>query len=138
MPRPKTPLLTVDIVIECKAAGGRRRGVVLIMRKFKPLGWALPGGFVDVGETVEQAAKREALEETGLKVGKLRLLGVYSDPKRDPRGATAACAFVAKASGTPVGGDDALKAVVCDPKRPPGRLCFDHGKILRDYLRCRR
>lgn len=138
MPRPKTPLLTVDVVIECRMSGGRRRGVVLIERKYRPYGWALPGGFVDIGETVERAAKREAMEETGLKIGKLRLLGVYSDPKRDPRGPTAACVFVAAASGSPKGGDDALKAVVRDPQRLPSRLCFDHRKILRDYLRGRR
>ena len=138
MPRPVTPLLTVDIIIEMKFPLSRRRGVVLIERKFEPHGWALPGGFVDVGETVEQAAVREAMEETGVKVRRLRQFGVYSDPARDPRGPTAACVFTAIASGAPKGGDDALRAVVCDPRRLPGRLCFDHGRIIRDYLRRKR
>ncbi len=135
MPRPVTPHLTVDIVIEMSVPGKRRRGVVLIKRKFEPHGWALPGGFVDVGETVEHAAAREAKEETGLKVRGLRQFGVYSDPRRDPRGHTAACVFTARATGRPRGGDDAVTAVICDPRHPPAPLCFDHARILRDYLR---
>src|SRR5688572_32663625 len=111
MPRPVTPLLTVDVVIEVPAAAGRT-GIVLIERRNVPHGWALPGGFVDVGETVEHAAKREAREETGLRVRNLRLLGVYSDPKRDRRGHTVSAVFVCRASGTPRGADDAKRALV--------------------------
>jgi 8-oxo-dGTP diphosphatase len=129
MPKPVTPRLTVDVVIEMK------NGIVLIERKHPPKGWALPGGFVDVGETVENAAQREAKEETGLTVRNLKLLGVYSDPKRDPRGHTVSAVFVGRAAGVPKGADDATRAVVADPRHPPRPLAFDHARILRDYLR---
>lgn len=131
MPKPETPLLTVDLVIEL--LDGRDR-IVLIERKHEPLGWALPGGFVDVGETVEQAAVREAQEETGLNVKLKHLLGVYSDPDRDPRGHTASVVFVAEAQGEPRGGDDAGDAQSFDPAKPP-ELAFDHAKILDRYRR---
>src|SRR5207248_1579801 len=101
------PLLTVDAIIELPA------GIVLIERRFPPPGWALPGGFVERGETVEAAAVREALEETGLNVTLTELLGIYSDPARDPRHHTAAAVFIASAEGTPVAGDDAGAVVVC-------------------------
>jgi len=131
MPKPETPLLTVDIVIELQDVANR---IVLIERKYEPLGWALPGGFVDIGETVEQAAVREASEETGLHVTLKHLLGVYSDPNRDPRGHTASIVFVAQAHGEPCGGDDAGQAQAFDSANPP-QLAFDHARILDDYRR---
>lgn len=130
MPRPNTPLLTVDVVIESAVA--EQAAVVLIRRANPPLGWALPGGFVDVGETVETAARREVLEETGLVITGLELLGVYSDPARDPRGHTASVVFIAGATGTPCGGDDAAEAVWFPLQALPA-LVFDHARILRDY-----
>lgn len=129
MPRPETPLLTVDVIIELARQDGR---IVLVQRKHEPLGWALPGGFVDIGETVEQAAAREAKEETGLAVTLEYLLGVYSDPRRDPRGHTVSVVFVATATGEPSGGDDAADAQVFDPCKPP-EMAFDHARILADY-----
>ncbi len=105
MPRPRTPALAVDVIIELEDRPGRP--IVLIERRFPPSGHALPGGFVDVGETVEEAARREAREETGLDIRLGRLLGVYSDPARDPRGHTVSLVYVATATGEPVAGDDA-------------------------------
>lgn len=90
---------------------------------------------MDVGERVEAAARREAREETGLRVTNLRLLGVYSDPKRDPRGHTVSAVFAGRARGVPRGADDAKRAVVFDPRRLPRRVCFDHRVIIRDWLR---
>ncbi|MGB5589669.1 MAG: NUDIX hydrolase [Gammaproteobacteria bacterium] len=130
MARPQTPLLTVDVVIESTMAGDA--SVVLVKRANPPLGWALPGGFVDVGETVESAARREVLEETGLAVSGLNLLGVYSDPARDPRGHTASIVFIAQSDGIPLAGDDAAEARWFSLKSLPG-LVFDHAHILRDY-----
>jgi 8-oxo-dGTP diphosphatase len=135
MPRPRTPEVTVDLVIELEDRPGRP--VVLVRRRHPPPGHALPGGFVDVGETVEQAAVREAREETGLEVTLGELLGVYSDPARDPRGHTVAIVYVARARGEPVAGDDAAGILVTDPASPPP-LAFDHGRILGDYLARRR
>lgn len=131
MPRPVTPLLSVDIVIEL--IDHAERPIVLIERRFEPHGWALPGGFVDVGETVEQAAVREAHEETGLGVDLQMLLGCYSDPRRDPRGHTASIVFVATAQGQPQARDDARAVMLADPAAPPP-LAFDHAQILADYL----
>lgn len=125
----KTPLLTVDIIIRL---GGPAR-VVLIRRANPPEGWALPGGFVDIGETVEEAAVREAREETGLDVMLLRQFHVYSDPRRDPRGHTASVVFIAQAEGDPCGSDDAREAQVFDLARLPAPLAFDHARILADY-----
>ncbi|MDE2089928.1 MAG: NUDIX hydrolase [Gammaproteobacteria bacterium] len=132
MPKPVTPLLTVDVVIEMMDRPGRP--VVLIERRNPPPGWALPGGFVDPGETLEQAAMREAREETGLDVHLKALLGCYSDPARDPRGHTVSAVYVAQAQGTPSAQDDAKDLVLTDPRTPPP-LAFDHAVILRDYLR---
>lgn len=129
---PKTPLATVDVIIECG------EGIVLVRRRNPPLGWALPGGFVDPGESVAQAARREAKEETGLDVELTELLGVYSDPKRDPRGLfTISTVFVGRAGGRPVGGDDAADARVFALDALPPDIAFDHRTILADYRRLR-
>ena len=131
MPVPETPLLTVDCLIRLDGDPYR---VVLIERRNPPHGLALPGGFVDRGERVEHAARREAREETGLQVELLCLLGVYSDPARDPRGHTVSCVYVADAGGEPVAADDAVAIAIADP-RSHGELAFDHATILDDYLR---
>jgi 8-oxo-dGTP diphosphatase len=130
VPAPTTPKLTVDVVIELLDQPGRP--VVLIERRNPPPGWALPGGFVDVGETVEAAAVREAREETGLDVALGTLLGVYSDPARDPRGHTVSVVFVGAARGVPLAADDARAVRAVDPRQPPP-LAFDHARILADY-----
>ncbi len=130
MPRPQTPLLAADVVIEL--AGIARPSVVLVRRANPPFGWALPGGFVDIGETVEAAARREALEETGLRVFDLELLGVYSDPGRDPRGHTVSAVFICRAEGEPCAGDDAAEAMAYPLEALPS-LVFDHARILADY-----
>lgn len=129
--QPVTPLLTVDIVISL--VDQPASPIVLIERRNPPPGWALPGGFVDVGETLEQAAKREALEETGLQVELTGLLGCYSDPRRDPRGHTVSVVYTADATGQPSAGDDAGNVGVYDPTRLPA-LAFDHDEIIQDFL----
>ena len=107
-------------------------------RRFPPMGWALPGGFVDIGERVATAARREAMEETGLDVEITELLGVYSDPKRDPRGFhTVGMVFIARASGKPVGGDDAAEARIFPIDALPADIPFDHPLIIEDYKRLR-
>ncbi len=129
----RNPVPTVDVVIEL-ADGGDGPPIVFIERRNPPRGWALPGGFVDYGETVEQAAVREAAEETSLAVELVHLLGVYSDPARDPRQHTLSVVFVGRARGVPAAGDDAGQVVVAPAQSPPGRLCFDHQRIVNDYL----
>ena len=131
MPAPKTPLLSTDIIIELHDRPGHP--IVLIERKHEPLGWALPGGFVDVGETVEAAAVREAAEETNLEVSLVSLLGVYSEPHRDPRSHSVSVVWVAQAGGDPVAMDDAAALRVYDPEDLPKQLAFDHARILEDY-----
>lgn len=131
---PKTPLLAADVIIELADAA---RNIVLIERKNPPYGWALPGGFVDIGETVEQAAVREALEETNLRVSLQCLLGCYSDPRRDARGHTVSLVYVATASGTPRAQDDARNIRAVDPFAFAEPLAFDHDRILADYRRYR-
>lgn len=113
-------------------------GIVLIKRRHPPSGWALPGGFVEYGETVEAAAVREAHEETNLRVSLTRLFGVYSDPRRDPRRHTIAIVFIGTAAGVPVGGDDAAEAAVFTAESLPRPLAFDHGRILDDYFEFKR
>lgn len=131
--RYKNPVPTVDIIIEVKTPSGRN-GIVLINRKNFPYGWAIPGGFVDYGESCEQAAVREANEETTLDVKLMRQLGVYSDPARDPRLHTISIVFVAKASGEPSAADDARDVGVFTRENLPVPLAFDHRRILNDYF----
>ncbi len=126
------PVPTVDIIIEVQG-----QSIVLIERKNPPYGWAIPGGFVDYGESVEHAAVREAREETGLDVHLKGILGVYSDPARDSRIHTISTVFVASASGLPSAGDDAASASVFDIATLPDELAFDHAIILRHYLEFR-
>ena len=128
MPRPQCPPIAADIITEI---GDK---IVLIERKNFPLGWAIPGGFVDFGETVEQAAMREAREEISLVVEIRALLGVYSRPDRDPRGQTITIVYVAHASGEPRAADDAKTVALFDPRKPPSPLAFDHDEILADYV----
>jgi 8-oxo-dGTP diphosphatase len=125
----RNPIPTVDIIIELPD------GIVLIARKNEPPGWALPGGFVDYGESLEQAAVREAAEETSVGISDLTLLGCYSDPSRDARFHTISTVFVAHGRGTPKAGDDAAQVEVFPPGNLPAPLCFDHRQILDDYLR---
>lgn len=124
----KNPIPTVDIIIKING------GIVLIDRKNPPHGWAIPGGFVDYGETVEHAAMREALEETSLKVKLHRQFHVYSDPARDKRMHTLSVVFIAEAKGTPVAHDDARGIGIFKRETLPQNLCFDHGTILEDYF----
>jgi ADP-ribose pyrophosphatase len=133
---PKTPYLAVDGVVRLWE-GERFKGIVLIERRYEPLGYALPGGFVEVGETVEKAVLREVKEETGLDAQIVKLLGVYSEPNRDPRFHVVSVVFVLDAYGEPRGGDDAKKAVVFPIEDLPfDKIVFDHAKILKDFLRC--
>ncbi|HHD63986.1 MAG TPA: NUDIX hydrolase [Desulfobulbaceae bacterium] len=127
IPLYKNPVPTVDIIIETET------GIVLIERKNPPHGWAIPGGFVDYGESYEQAAIREAKEETGLKVELVRQFHTYSNPDRDPRLHTASTVFIARADGIPRGGDDALQAKIFKQKNLP-TLVFDHSRIIEEYF----
>lgn len=127
-----SPSPTVDIIIEIPS-----KGIVLIQRANPPLGWALPGGFVDYGESLEAAACREALEETGLKVELLGQLHTYSDPRRDPRQHSISTVFVARALGTPKAADDARSLEIFRVADLPRELAFDHAAILADYLKVR-
>jgi len=132
MTRPITPALTADIIIELD--GTSPPAFVLIERKYPPYGWAIPGGFVDVGETLEDAARREAKEETSLDVRLKVLLGMYSDPSRDFRGHTVTAVYIASASGIPEAMDDAKNIDIFTFDNLP-ELAFDHDQILKDYQR---
>jgi 8-oxo-dGTP diphosphatase len=129
----KNPLPSVDCIIELP---GER--LVLIRRKNPPIGWALPGGFVNEGERLDVAAAREAKEETGLDVELVEQFFTYSDPRRDPRKHTLSTVFIARAQGEPQGADDAAEARVFPLTALPQELCFDHGTILSDYLTYKR
>jgi 8-oxo-dGTP diphosphatase len=132
MPLPETPKLTVDIIIEL--IDRPEKPILLIERKNPPHGWALPGGFVDVGEALEQAAVREAFEEISLAVKLKTLLGCYSDPGRDTRMHTVSAVYIAEATGNPRAADDAAKVKRFTPDALPEMLAFDHSLILQDYL----
>jgi ADP-ribose pyrophosphatase YjhB (NUDIX family) len=124
----KNPFPTVDIIIETKG------GIVLIQRKNPPYGWALPGGFVDYGESIEKAAIREAKEETSLDIELISQLGAYSDPARDPRYHTISVVFTAKAEGQAHASDDAVDIGIFTRDTLPDVLAFDHDRILKDYF----
>jgi 8-oxo-dGTP diphosphatase len=128
--KPRTPLTTVDTIIEISTGG-----IVLIERQNSPQGWALPGGFVDYGESLETAAVREAKEETCLDVTLVEQFHTYSDPHRDPRHHTVSTVYVAIADGVPQGADDAREARVFFEGGLPSPIVFDHPKILSDYFR---
>lgn len=123
----RNPFPTVDIIIELNG------GIVLIERKNEPFGWALPGGFVDYGESLESAAIREAREETSLEVSGLQLLGCYSNPARDKRMHTISTVYIAKSQGVPCAADDAVNIAIFGLDSLPEQLCFDHAHILADY-----
>lgn len=124
----RNPIPTVDIIIEYV------KGIVLIKRKNPPEGWALPGGFVDYGESLEVAAAREAKEETGLEVELVRQFHTYSDPKRDPRHHTITTVFIAKAKGKAVAGDDAQEIGIFRKDNLPEQIVFDHRDIINEYF----
>lgn len=126
----QNPIPTVDIIIEVES-----KGVVLIKRKNPPYGWAIPGGFVDYGESLEEAAVREAKEETDLNVKLIKQFHTYSDPKRDPRHHSISTVYIAKAKGKPKAKDDALEIGIFTESNLPDELAFDHGLILKDYFR---
>ena len=135
--RYESPVPTIDIIIEVESVTGER-GIVLIYRKNQPQAWALPGGFVDYGESLEQAAAREAREETGLEIVSAYQFHTYSDPQRDPRRHTISTVFVARARGNPHAGDDAGRTGIFGEENLPSPLAFDHEKILRDYFEKKR
>jgi ADP-ribose pyrophosphatase YjhB (NUDIX family) len=125
---PRNPFCTVDAIIEVGS------GIVLIRRRNPPLGWAIPGGFVDYGESLEDAILREAKEETGLDIELIRQFHTYSAPKRDPRHHTISTVYVARASGKPEAGDDAKEVRIFTKDTLPEDIAFDHRQILEDYF----
>ncbi len=129
----RNPALTVDIII--RLVDRPHQPLVLIERRHPPHGWALPGGFVDYGETLEDAARREAKEETGLDILLVHLFHAYSDPQRDSRQHTVSIVFLAEAVGKPIASDDAQSIDVFHLWELPSPLCFDHAQILADYRR---
>ncbi len=126
----QNPIPTVDIIIEIEP-----NGIVLIKRKNPPHGWAIPGGFVDYGESLEDAALREAKEETDLDVTLVRQFHTYSDPRRDPRYHSISTTYIAKAEGIPQAKDDALEIGIFSESNLPDQIAFDHRSILRDYFK---
>ena len=127
--RPRTPELTVDAIIEMEDGA-----VVLVERKNFPAGWAIPGGFVDPGESPVEAVRREALEETSLEVTVKEIFHVYGKPWRDPRGDTVSIVYHCSATGQPRGGDDARTATAFMPSTLPDLIAFDHGRILQQFF----
>jgi ADP-ribose pyrophosphatase YjhB (NUDIX family) len=127
--RYRNPVPTVDIIIEMEG-----NGIVLIKRKNPPYGWAIPGGFVDYGESLEEAAVREAREEVSLEVELAEQLHTYSDPSRDKRQHTISTVYIAKGKGEPKAADDAIEVGVFTDTNLPSPLVFDHEKILKDYF----
>ena len=125
----KNPLPTVDIIIEIES-----KGIVLIKRKNPPFGWALPGGFVDYGESLEEGAVREAKEETDLDVKLTQQFHTYSNPNRDPRHHSISTVYIAKAKGVPQAKDDAIEIGVFNESNLPAEIAFDHRSILNDYF----
>jgi ADP-ribose pyrophosphatase YjhB (NUDIX family) len=121
---------TVDIIIEIES-----KEILLIKRKNPPYGWAIPGGFVDYGESLEEAAVREAKEETNLDVKIIRQFHTYSDPKRDPRHHSISTVYIAKGKGIPQAKDDALEIGIFNESNLPDEIAFDHRSILKDYFR---
>jgi ADP-ribose pyrophosphatase YjhB (NUDIX family) len=126
----RNPIPTVDIIIEMEG-----RGILLIKRKNPPWGWAIPGGFVDYGESLEQAAIREANEETNLDVELIRQFHTYSNPNRDPRHHSISTVYIGKAQGKPEAKDDALEIGIFTQNNLPEEIAFDHREILEDYFR---
>ena len=131
VPLYRNPIPTTDVIIELEDRPGE---VVLIRRKNPPYGWAIPGGFVDEGESLEEAAAREALEETGLEVMELRQFHTYSDPGRDPRRHTISTVYTARARGFPRAADDAEDVGIFSLENLPEEIAFDHRKVLEDYF----
>jgi ADP-ribose pyrophosphatase YjhB (NUDIX family) len=126
----RNPIPTVDIIVEVDF-----KGVVLIKRKNPPYGWALPGGFVDYGESLEEAALREAKEETNLEVESLRQFHTYSGPNRDPRHHSISTVFIGKGRGRPQAKDDAIEIGIFTASNLPDEIAFDHRAILTDYFK---
>jgi ADP-ribose pyrophosphatase YjhB (NUDIX family) len=126
----QNPIPTVDIIIEIDS-----KGIVLIKRKNPPYGWAIPGGFVDYGESLEEAAVREAKEETNLDVKLIRQFHTYSDPKRDPRHHSISTVYIAKGKGALIAKDDALEIGIFNESNLPDEIAFDHRNILTDYFK---
>jgi ADP-ribose pyrophosphatase YjhB (NUDIX family) len=126
----QNPIPTVDIIIEIES-----KGIVLIKRKNPPYGWAIPGGFVDYGESLKAAAVREAKEETSLDVKLIRQFHTYSDPKRDPRHHSISTVYIAKGNGLPEAQDDALEIGIFTQSNLPDEIAFDHRSILNDYFK---
>jgi ADP-ribose pyrophosphatase YjhB (NUDIX family) len=128
----QNPISTVDIIIEIES-----RGIVLIRRKNPPYGWALPGGFVDYGESLEEAAVREAKEETDLDLRLIEQFYTYSDPKRDPRHHSISTVYISRSKGIPQAKDDAIEIGIFNESNLPDEIAFDHRSILKDYFKSR-